>query len=272
MRAHAPAQQTTCYVNPADPREAVLVNTLPEEASYLWLFLLFPIGGVCLIGALLGSVVFSLTKRGRPTSVADPICPTTLKPRLSPSQEAALYGVICVVFDAMLGGLWFCEISLLRGGQAGWTTAVFLIIVLGPFSALGILCTFVSGRSVLAIFNPRPTLELTPGRIPLGGSAQLSWQFTGRTASLRSLQIVLSGTEQANRQGRHAYFYQHVFHQTVLFHTFAPDCMRAGESRFVFPMETMHSFHSPNNSIIWSIDVRDKLRRCLRSGSSFRSQ
>jgi hypothetical protein len=257
VRKHPPGQQTTCFVNPAEPKDAFLVNTLPEEIDYLWLFLMFPIGGLCLICAALGWIAYSLTKRRRPANVADANGATILKPRLSPPQEVALYGVICFFYNIVLAIPWILEIGALRLRDDGGFDVFFFIVILIPFSTLGIVGMCLFGKKVLALFNPRPTLALAPGRIPLGGSARLTWQFTGPTGSLQSLQIVLSGTEQAVHQVyRDAYTYKRVFHRTVLFRAHAPDPTSAGECRLVIPMETMHSFESVNNSIVWSIDVR----------------
>jgi hypothetical protein len=258
VRAHPAGQPSNCYVNPADPQEAVLVNTIPDEVSYLWLILLFPLGGVLLLVAAVGTVVYAVKAKLRSARFGDFHGPTILKPRMGgPVQEVALYAVLCLLFDAMVGGLWFLEIYPLWVGKGGGTEVVFFIVILVPFSSLGIIGTFILGRKVLALFNPWPTLELTPGRISLGAAVRLKWQFTGRTESLRSLQILLSGTEQVIQVlGREAYTNKRVFHRTVLFHSFAPDQMSAGERQFVFPTTTMHSFESDHFSIRWSIDVR----------------
>ena len=124
----------------------------------------------------------------------------------------------------------------------------FFIVVLLPFSSIG-LNWHVRFR------KERPGDLQSPGYDAgahsrtnsarrIGPTVLAILRADGEPAGPRLGNIVLSGTEQANRQGRHAYVYQHVFHQTVLFHTYATDRDRAGESRFVFPMETMHSFHS----------------------------
>jgi hypothetical protein len=251
VRAHPPGQQTTCYVNPTAPQEAFLVSTLPEEISYLWFVLLFPISGLCFLLGGLCSVVFSLVKRGRPASVADVNGPTILEPHPSPLQAIALYAAIFLPLDALVSGLWYF---------GGLDAFAFFILI--PFSTLCILGTFFLGRRIVGLFNPRPTLDLTPRDIPLGGAARLRWQFTGGTKNLRWLQISLSGVEQtihpAQRYSRYGNVYtrSRVFHQSRLFHGRAPDPMSAGERQFVFPSNTMHSFESAHNSITWTIDVR----------------
>ena len=247
VRAHPAGQPSTCYVNPANPQEAVLVNTIPDEESYLWFILLFPLAGVGLVVAAVGSTVHRRRKKRRLASLGDLHGPTILKPRLSPLQEVALYAVLVLPIDAVVGGLWYF----------GGIKDALSFIVLVPLSTFCLLGTFFLGRRIVGLFNPRPTLELTPREIPLGGSVRLKWHFTGRTERLHSLQISLSGVEQTVHQlHRSAYTRSRVFHQKVLFHSQAPDQLSAGERQFVFPTNTMHSFESDHNSIIWTIEVR----------------
>ena len=247
VRAPPPGQPSTCYVNPADPQEAALVDTIPAEVSYLWFILLFPLAGVGLVVAAVGSVVYAGRGKRRLASLGDLHGPTILKPRFGPLKALALYTVLVLPLDAVVGGIW-----LMPGFDF-----LFFIVILVPFSTLGILGTFFLGRRIVGLFDPRPTLELRPGHVPLGGAAQLKWHFTGRTERLRSLQISLSGLEQTVHQlSRSAYTRSRVFHRTVLFHSEARDQLSAGERQFVFPTNTMHSFESDHNSIIWTIEVR----------------
>jgi Protein of unknown function (DUF3592) len=256
VRAHAPGQQTTCYVNPADPKEAVLVNTIPDEVSYEWFFLLLPVYGLCMIAGSVCWIVFPRITRGGPTSVADDGGAMILKPRVSPLGVAAIYGLISVGFNGLVAPMAFLFVSSLRSRDWSWSDASFIVIFVVPFSSLGLISMFVFGKKVLAVFNPQPTLKLTPGQIPLGGTARLSWQFKGRTRSLCSVEILLSGTEQATKVvPRDSYTYSHVFYRRVLFQRSAADGMSAGDITFVVPADSMHSFDSTNNSIAWSIEV-----------------
>jgi hypothetical protein len=255
VRAHPPGEQTTCYVNPADPAEAVLINTIPNEVSYERVVMLVPFEGLCLIAGSLCWMVFSRIKHRRRSIVGDG-GPMTLEPRLTALGMAGVYGVVMVILYALALPLMSLGVSSLRPGDWGRTEVLYVTLFVVPFSSLGIFCTYLFGKRVLAVFNARPMLKLTPGRIPLGETAHLSWQFAGRTSSLRSLEILLTGTEQATKPlQRNASVYKHVFYRRVLFQASEPDGMSAGEVTFVVPHNSMHSFESTNNSIEWSIEV-----------------
>ncbi len=247
VRAHPAGQPSTCYVNPADPQQAALVNTMPDEVSYLWLVLLFPLAGVGLVVAAVGSTVHARRKKRSLASLGNLHGPTILEPHPSPLQAIALYAVLFLPLDAIVVGIWL---------MPGFNFAFFLIILV-PYSTLCLLGTFFLGRRIVGLFGPHPTLELKPGQVPLGGAARLKWHFTGRTERLRSLQISLKGVEQTVHQLRRtAYTRSGVFHQKLLFHSNSPDQVSAGERQFVFPTNTMHSFESAHNSITWTIEVR----------------
>jgi hypothetical protein len=92
-----------------------------------------------------------------------------------------------------------------------WNGAVvFLLMVDAPILfkvifglvGLGVIAGVV--HSVLACFNPRPIVEITPGNIKPGTNGALRWGFEGQTDRIRSLKITLQCvhiTSETRRSG-----------------------------------------------------------------------
>ena len=80
-----------------------------------------------------------------------------------------------------------------RHGSPSW----FLTFFLTPFALIGVGLLGMVLHQFLALFNPRPTLELSSDTIPPGGAAELRWSFTGRTSRIRELVVTLRGLERA---------------------------------------------------------------------------
>jgi hypothetical protein len=62
---------------------------------------------------------------------------------------------------------------------------------------IGLVMIGAVGYCLLALFNPRPTLRVTPGAVPLGGQLRVDWEYSGRTHTLQRVRIRLEGREEA---------------------------------------------------------------------------
>ncbi|MHC4520485.1 MAG: hypothetical protein ACYTAS_18000 [Planctomycetota bacterium] len=126
-----------------------------------------------------------------------------------------------------------------------------------PFVAIGIGLLGLIVYQFLALFNPRPTLELSSTRVPLGGAAELSWTFTGRTDRIGEFSVALRGREYATyRRGTNTYTDDNTFYEMELYKTSHTAEIASGQVGFVLPSDTMHSFEADNNKIVWNLEVR----------------
>jgi hypothetical protein len=135
---------------------------------------------------------------------------------------------------------------------AGWFGRLFIL----PFVAVGLGLIAGAVYQLLALFNPRPTLELSSSIVPLGGVAELRWSFTGRTSRIREFAVTLRGVEEARyRRGTDTCTDRNTFYEMELIRTADGNEIAAGQVGFVMPQDTMHSFAAENNKVLWQLDI-----------------
>jgi hypothetical protein len=116
------------------------------------------------------------------------------------------------------------------------------------------------GYCFLALFNPRPTLRVTPGAVPLGGQMRVDWEYSGRTHALQRVRIRLEGREEATyRHGTTTSTDKNVFARLELAKVSARGEMRSGTRTVTIPAGLMHSFASDNNRIVWSLHAEGEI-------------
>jgi len=262
----------TCFVNPKHPSEAVLKRGFHAKL----LFALFPLP---FIAVGLGGVYYTLrSKKWTPSGAkawmpktgrrqaADDVSvlrqadtgPVVLTTKHSPWGK--LVGVIlfAVIWNGIVSIMVVRGIGSLRQGHFQWGMMLFSIpfVLVGLGALLGVVYQF------LAVFNPRPTLELSSSTIPLGGAAELGWSFIGRTDRINEFTVTLRGCEQATyRRGTDTRTDTHTFYEMELYKTSDPTNIATGQVGLVLPQETMHSFEADNNKILWSLNIRGDIHR-----------
>jgi hypothetical protein len=143
--------------------------------------------------------------------------------------------------------------------------------MLVPFGAIGVGALVFVGYRFLALFNPRPTLELSASVIPLGGAAELRWSFSGRTSRIGEFTATLRGVEETRYQkGTHTYTDRNTFYEMELYRTSEASEIAAGQVGFVVPPDTMHSFEAQNNKIFWNLDIHGSIKHWPDVKESFR--
>ncbi|QDU36929.1 hypothetical protein Mal4_12300 [Maioricimonas rarisocia] len=281
VRQHPPGRETVCYVNPHWPQEAVLSREFHWEMLFGLMPLIFVavgLGGVLFASGVVGTKVSTSTSgstahTGLTASAAPPTSegwkyrtgdegtdphegPVTLEPETSRLGRliaafffAAFWNGITSVFLYQVVGEW-------RQGK----TPIFLTLFLTPFVLVGIglICWIV--YAFLSLFLPRPILSVDRARIPLGASTLLGWQFAGYSGAIRQFKIVLKGEEKATyRRGTDTHTDEYTFHEEVLLDTHDPLEMYEGELEVWIPTDSMHSFESDHNKIVWTIEVTGEI-------------
>jgi hypothetical protein len=275
------ADNPVCYVDPANPSQAVLRRGLHANL----LLALFPLPFL-LVG--FGGAIYTLGgKQTRNAASAQPWSPqptgaaptdltvlrpgdmgrVVLKPRLSPKVKFAGILLAALIWDGIVSVFVFGTVGELGHGDASWFRVLFMLL----FVAVGLGLLASAGYQFLSMLNPRPTLDLSRGTIPLGGSAELRWSFTGRTSRIREFTVTLRGTEEATyRKGTNTCTDKNTFYEMELYRTSNPPEIASGEVGFVVPQDTMHSFEADNNKILWSVDIHGRIDRWPDVKESFK--
>jgi hypothetical protein len=131
-----------------------------------------------------------------------------------------------------------------------------------PFVIVGLGTVVGVGYFFLALFNPRPKLIVSPGAIPLGGSAQLEWEVSGRADRIRRLCIYLEGREEATYQsGKSTRTDKETFARIDVMDTQISGYMIHGTAPITIPQESLPSFETAHNKITWVLCVRGDVGR-----------
>ncbi len=218
-----PAGATTvCYVNPEDPFDAVIERGFTGD--YLFglvplLFALIGMGGLAfgikvLRGARQDAAIASwpdLAVSGEAaaggayggfgwasggSAIETPAGSIVLEPSIGPMGRLGCATVGALFWNGFISIFVWQVVKSWRAGNPEW----FVIIILAPFVLIGLLLLVSVPYSILALVNPRPRVQLSPGALKAGESAQIEWAFRGFGGRIRHLRIWLEATETTTRE------------------------------------------------------------------------
>jgi len=143
---------------------------------------------------------------------------------------------------------------------AGWTSGngdgcstAFLI----PFVLVGLGLIVLVFYYFLALFNPRPTLRVSESSVALGDTVELEWETAGNVDRVKEFTITLEGREEATyRRGTSTSTDKSVFATIELVKSTRGKDMRRGKVKVSLPADTMHTFRSSNNKILWCLKLK----------------
>ncbi len=273
VRRYPAGSHQTCFIDPADPAEAVLDRGF---SSVLW-FGLIPlvfalVGGGGLYAALRGKLpgatshapkaAYAFSSAARydgagwfPVAAGpDAASARTLEPSASP--RAKLIGLVFVAL------FWNGIISVFLINQTWSGIGLFMGLFLLPFVAVGLGLIGGVVYQAFALFNPRPRITISRGVARPGDTVEISWDFTGRIDRLQHLALSLEGREEATyRRGTDNVTDRETFSRIQLLDTADPSAMRTGSTKLQIPPGAMHTFHSANNKIIWTLRLHGQIPR-----------
>ena len=285
---HAPGTTFECYVDPADPSNAV-INRTPTLWYFMGVAFFIMFAG---IPGVVGVVMVRSRRRARTapqalsgggsgragdgvaahsaaSAVSDsrfahaPIAadggPIVLKPSASPLGKLVAITLICLFWNGIVGIFTFFEYRMFVQGDAfGWGMALFLLL----FQLIGLALLAAVPYQLLALANPRPIITLSRGSVPLGGSVPFTWELNGAAQRVSALRITLRGTESARyRRGTDTHTDTHeFFSETLVDATHAMNIPR-GSGTIRIPGDSMHSFDADNNKVIWTLHVAGEIAR-----------
>ena len=201
---------------------------------------------------------------GAGTAVAGPALSSSgraerlvLKPAVSP--WTMLFGLmfICLFWNGIVSVFVVQAINSWRYGHPEWGMMILQI----PFVVIGLGIIGGVFYWLLAVLNPRPHLLVTPGAVPLGGTLQVQWNFTGRAGVLRNLRLRLEGREESASRGENSNTITSIFANSEFANVATPREMRSGEARVTIPASLVPSLAGAHNKIIWAIQVHGQTAR-----------
>lgn len=272
---HPPGAGFECFVDPDDPSRAV-INRTPTAWYYMGLAFFAAFAG---IPGAIGLAVLYAGRRGQAAgrALASPQAggvvdsrfattfgagdtgPIVLKPSSSPLGKLIAVTVICLFWNGIVGVFTYFEIrSFIAGESVAWLMALFLLL----FQLVGVGLLAAVPYQLLALANPRPTVTVSRGTVPLGGSVPFTWELSGAAHRVSALQIVLRGHEEAKyRQGTDTKTDTHAFFtETLIDATHAMGIAR-GSGTIRVPAGSMHSFSADHNKVIWTLQVTGTIAR-----------
>ena len=232
-----------CFVNPGEPSEAVLDRSFPK----MILLGLIPLG--FFLAGLVGYTGSQPLRRYQTGAIV-------LKPRTTSFGRfigtlllACIWNGITAMFIRDLYAGW-------QSGDVSWMSLLFAVI----FAIAGIGFLLLTGHSFLAMFNPKPSVTLNPGTLSLGGSATVTWKISGNASAIERLEVWLEAAEEIEYvRGTDTYHERKVFQRIEVADRQSDVSGGAGSVRI--PADTMHSFASKHNKIVWLLRITGEVKR-----------
>ncbi len=235
VRQYPKGHTFNVYVNPDDPSESVI----NREASKNLLFGLIPLVFVFVgIAIIIGGFRAKKAKLDAAQSHEQIV---RLKGK-SPLGKA----VFITLFAIIWSGVTFFLFK---------SPSLILPIIFGIFDLIIIGAAI---HSILAIFNPRPTVEITPGAIRPGTSVALRWRINGRTDRIGkltlSLQCLRITTESSGSgKNRSTRIIKTPIFEDELLSTARQNEIAQGTLQFRIPEEKPFSLPGNDSGIQWQL-------------------
>jgi hypothetical protein len=247
--------KATCYVNPANPSEALL----KPGAGWSVLFGLIPVvflvvGGLVMLGGGTKNVAAA-----QPAGSLADAGEVELRATASPGKRVLLVLFIAVFWNGIVSVFASEIVEGFRNGQPDWMLTLFLT----PFVGIGLVLVGAAVSAVLALANPRVRLWLDPAALRPGGVAKVRWELAGAVHRVRKLWIYLEGREEATyRRGSSTSTAKETFARLPIAEIESSWMeMARGEGTVAVPVGVPASFAASNNKIVWTIKVRGEIAR-----------
>jgi len=252
-----PGSTASCWVNPANPSEAVLHRGLTPDAWFVFLPLIFVGVGV---GVMIAGIRSGSRGRQAARKVVEMTAPLAGSSKVMQTGTRTMLRFLGIFAAAVFwnGMVWFMASKAMgSGGPPKWFVAIFLIF--------GLLIVWGAVHAFLALFNPKVMITMNPAAAQLGQMLGIRWEILGRTQNISALVITLEGREKASyRRGTDTVTVTSVFEKIVLLDT--PDVRLlpndslagrglAGTVEITIPDASMHTFRASNNQVCWVLKL-----------------
>jgi hypothetical protein len=250
-----PGSSVPCYVNPADPEEAIL----NRDFSPLFFLGLIPLGFFLAGAAGLWNRLGGSTGQGESAgpTLPGPSGQLILKPSASPLLKLAGCGCFTLMWNGILS-LFVTEV--ITGWMRG-RSPYFETLFLTPFVAVGLAGAGAVIYFFLGVFSPQPVLALTSGRLSPGCSVTLDWRIPHNAGAVESFFVTLEGREEATyARGTTTTTDKEVFATANVVEASPVKGFAHGLATVKIPAGTMHSFNAPHNKVVWLLKAKGGIR------------
>jgi hypothetical protein len=177
---------------------------------------------------------------------------------MSKSRWGGFLGLLffTLVWNGIVGtAIW----AIAREGKLGHDGCATAFVAV--FAFFGALMLISLPGKFLSLFNPRPTLTLSAPPAP-GVPVAVAWRFEGAASRLARVTILFEGREEATyRRGTDTVTDRREFARLVLLDTRDAAQIAGGETLLALPADTMHSFQSSHNKVVWSLKLHGEIAR-----------
>lgn len=170
VRQYPKGHTFTVFVNPANPKESVIIRDAGAELLFGLIPLIFTTVGII--------IIFFAFKKGSHQKLDE---------TQSSEHVVILKGSSPIgpaIFITIFSIIWNGVVYLIWRSEAGW-------LFLSLFGFFGIVSIIAAIHKILATFNPRPEVEITPGHIHPGTNVALRWRISGKIERIQSIKIEL---------------------------------------------------------------------------------
>ncbi|MBN2310522.1 MAG: hypothetical protein JXR94_16225 [Candidatus Hydrogenedentes bacterium] len=201
------------------------------------------------------------------TSRLSPGGRVTLKPRISP---VAVIGWCFVLAGLFAGAAFFSlwqALKAFRAEDLEWVPALYYGL---GCAVVGALLTASTAMLVLKRLSPWPVLTLSTAAPVLGEPFDIEWLIHDPRHSVERLRILLVGAEEATfSRSRKSETESNVFAVFLIADCTSYAEIVTGHAQISVPAETMHSFKSEHNEILWSLLVGGSVAQRPNIGEEF---
>ncbi len=253
----------TCWINPEDPTHAVLSRKVPGIVYFVIPFtsIFMIIGLTALLGSFgllpkSWSIPFNNARHKRVATEAKGT--KQLTPKNSGIGKVLIITAVACFWNGIVSVFLFQVYKGFQEGDPEWFLAIFMI----PFVCIGLLLILGIIHSLLSLANPKIELTLSESSPTLGQTVELEWQANKPLKRVSKLQILLIGKEAATYQrGTKTTTDTSTFHICAILDLENPALHQRGTVTLTIPKDSMHSFDSGNNKILWELAVDGTIHR-----------
>lgn len=253
----------TCWVNPDDPANAVLSRSIPGIVYFVIPFssVFIFIGLFALLasfGLLPKKFTLSLSQSRHKRVTTEAAGTQQIKSETSRVGKIIGYTFFACFWNGIVSIFVIQAVKSHQSGDPEWFLTFFMI----PFVCIGVFLILAVFHALLGLANPEIELTLSESSPTLGETLELEWQATKPLHRVRSLQISLKGQESATyRRGTNTRTDTSAFYKDVVLDLKDPKAQQRGIVTITLPSDSMHSFDSGNNKIIWQLIVNGDIPR-----------
>jgi len=263
----------TCFVDPSDPSRSVLERGFRP----LYLIGLFPlfflVAGLALTAHTLRKGASTRAAARRPATGIQPegtaeneATLRILEPEAGPLTKVIGAFIFAAIWNGIVSVFLWQVVQSFRRGEPEW----FLTLFMTPFMLVGLGAIVAVFYFLLAAANPRPQLQISPASPRLGSKLRIEWGFTGNARRISRLKIVLEGHEKATYQrGTDTHTDRQAFVSIPVIESESKWELAKGVVDLEIPDDTMHSFTSEHNAVVWAIHVHGNIPQWPDVNDSF---